>query len=198
MTCEAVAQCEPETVTIGGDQAEDIRLLTSEIASGNPEAFARLYRAKFAHVYAVARKVTRLDEQACLDIVQDTMMRVIRYMKPMEDPRTLDNWLARVTRTVAFDQLRSERRRRIRERKAAAGRATVAPDDTQEILERIEWLRRELRGLDRVAGEIIELRFRAGMTLQAIGQRLGMGTGAVHGRLMRALGKLRKRTPDDE
>ena len=63
----------------------------------------------------------------------------------------------------------------------------------QDVLERLDWVRRELRGLDRVAAEIIELRFRAGLTLEAIGQRLGLTVGAVHGRLMRAVSKLRRK-----
>lgn len=181
----------------GGD-VRDVRGLTSEIASGNPEAFAQFYRAKFGHVYAVARGTTHFDENTCLDIVQDTMMRVIRYMKPFEDANTLNNWLTRVTRTVAYDHLRRERRWRIRERNAMDGRATVTPDDVQEILERVEWVRRELRGLDRAAGEIIELRFRAGLTFEAIGRRLRIGPGAVHGRLTRAIARLRRRALSDE
>ena len=198
MTCEAVVQCEPHTARVSDGDAGRIRRLTSEIALGNPEAFAHLYKAKFGHVYAVARRVTRFDEESCLDIVQDTMIRVIRHIRPFNDARTLDNWLTCVTRSVAYDHLRRERRRRIRERRAVDGRPTAMADDTQQTLERIEWVRRELRGLDRVAGEIIELRFRAGLTLSAIGQRLGIGTGAVHGRLTRAIARLRKRSLDDE
>jgi RNA polymerase sigma factor (sigma-70 family) len=182
---------------IGGD-VKDVRRLTSEIASGNPEAFARLYRARFAHMYAAARSATRFDEGACLDIVQDTMMRVIRYMKPFEDVRALDNWLTCVTRSVAYDHLRRERRRRARERNAVVGHTAVVVDDTQEIQERLDWVRRELRGLDRAAGAIIELRFRAGLTLEAIGRRLGIRAGAVHGRLTRAITRLRKRALEDE
>ena len=198
MTCEAVVQCEPPIVTVSDRDARYVRRLTSEIASGSPEAFARLYKARFGHVYAVARRTTRFDEESCLDIVQDAMMRVIRHIRPFDDARTLDNWLTCVTRSVAYDHLRRERRRRIRERRAADGRPTVVSDDTQEILERAEWVRRELRGIDRIGAEIIELRFRAGLTLKAIGERLGISAGAVHGRLTRAIARLRKRGLDDE
>lgn len=172
----------------------DVRRLTTEIASGDPEAFALFYKAKFGHVYAVAKKATGYDEQACLDVVQDTMMRVIRYMKPFGDEAILRNWLTRVTRTVAIDHLRKERRRRCREQRAMEGRSHVAVDSPSELFERLEWLRHEMSALDRVSAEIIELRFRAGMTLEAIGRRLGMGTGAVHGRLTRTVAKLKNQT----
>ena len=174
---------------------EDVQRVTREIASGNPEAFARFYKAKFNHVYSVARSTTGYDEHAALDVVQDAMMRVVRYIRPFDDARTFDNWLTRVTRSVAFDHLRRHRRRRLREQKAADDRPTAVHEgDTHELQERLDWVRRELTGLDRVASEIIELRFRAGMSLAAIGKTLGLGTGAVHGRLTRALAKLRQRS----
>jgi DNA-directed RNA polymerase specialized sigma24 family protein len=55
-----------------------------------------------------------------------------------------------------------------------------------------------LHGLDRATVEMIELRFRAGLTLAAIGQRLGLGAGAVHGRLNRAIARLRQRACNDD
>ena len=174
----------------------DIARVTTAIASGDPEAFALLYRAKFDLVYRAARKISSLGEDACLDIVQDAMMRVIRYMRPFDDAASLDRWLRCVTRSVAYDHLRRERRRRLREREAADQRSLPVHGDSHDILERIDWVRRELRGLDRAAAEIIELRFRAGMTLEAIGQHLGLSVGAVHGRLVRTIARLRRRTSE--
>ena len=173
---------------------KDVRRLTADIASGDPEAFALFYKAKFDHVYAVARKATGFDEQACLDIVQDTMMRAIRYMKPFDQSQSLSNWLVRVTRSVAFDHLRKERRRRTHEQRAVEGRPAATVEPHTDLFDRIEWLRREMRGIDGLNAAIVEMRYRAGLTLEAIGQRLGMGTGAVHGRLTRTIAKLQKKT----
>lgn len=182
-------------ITDEGD-VNDVLRVTREIASGNTEAFARFYREKFEFVLRVARRTTRLDEDTCLDIVQDAMMRVIRYMKPFDDARAVDRWLTRVTRTVAYDHLRKERRRRMRERVAVDARARAVRSDTDDIDERVERVRREFGGLDRVSVEIIELRFRTGMTLAAIGRLLGISVGSVHGRLVRAVARLRKRTEE--
>ncbi|MCH7871555.1 MAG: sigma-70 family RNA polymerase sigma factor [Planctomycetes bacterium] len=102
--------------------------------------------------------------------------------------------MTRVTRSVAFDHLRKERRRRrAREQKAAEVRRDVVDESRSDLFERIEWLRSEMRGLDRVSAEIIELRYRGGLTLEAIGRRLGLGTGAVHGRLTRTIARLQKK-----
>ncbi len=173
----------------------DIGRVTGEIASGKPEAFARFYRAKFELVYRVARRTTSLDEASCMDIVQDAMMRIIRHIRPFDDAASMDRWLTCVTRSVAYDHLRRERRRRRWEREAAENRLETTDDD-DGFQERLDWVRRELQGLDRAAAEIVELRFRAGLTLAAIGQRLGLSVGAVHGRLARAIVKLRRRSSE--
>ena len=172
---------------------KDIVSVTGAIASGDPQAFARLYRAKFNFVLTVARRITSFGEDACLDVVQDTMIRVIRYMRIFEDGNALDRWLICLTRSVAYDHLRVERRRQQRERASVDHQSMYASDEPDDVAARLEWVRRELRGLDRVAAEIIELRFRGGLTLKVIAERLGMTIGAVHGRMARSIARLRRR-----
>ena len=50
------------------------------------------------------------------DVFQETMLRVVRYIKPMPDDNALWAWLTRVARTALYDQLRRNRRRTDRER----------------------------------------------------------------------------------
>ena len=173
---------------------KDVGRLTRAIASGDPEAFARLYEAKFDFVYQRVRRITGMEENACLDVVQDVMIRVIRGIKPLDDLRALEGWLVRVARNAAFDHFRKERRRRVRELAAMNGRSTVVQEEVERLHERTDWLRRELAGLDRVAADILELRFRAGLTLKSIGEQLGLSPSAVHGRLLRSIAKLRRRS----
>jgi RNA polymerase sigma-70 factor (ECF subfamily) len=174
----------------------DTRRITSAIASGDPEAFAVFYKAKFAYVYRIARDLTKSDEDVSLDVVQDTMVRVIRYARPFDDAKRFDRWLARVTKSVAYDYLRRERRRRGRERQAAERKAVERTNQGAESADLVDWVRGELATLDHLTAQIVDWRFRAGLTLEAIGQRLGLGTGAVHGRLTRALARLRRRTSE--
>ena len=50
------------------------------------------------------------------------------------------------------------------------------------------------------AAELLDLRYRAGMTLESIGDRLGQSPGAVHRRINRILASMRRRAgeePDD-
>jgi RNA polymerase sigma factor (sigma-70 family) len=105
---------------------DDTPQLTRDIASGNPEAFAQLYRARFDEMYRWARRATGRDEAFCLDVVQDAMMRIIRSLKPLQSERQLRGYLRAATQSCALDRLRSERRRRERERRAAGARHMTA------------------------------------------------------------------------
>lgn len=175
---------------------EPVSELTSAIASGDPDAFARFYEASFDAVYARAKRIARLDEHDCLDIAQDAYVRMIRSMKPIQDAAALDAWITRVVRSAAYDHLRRIRRRRRRERQRAtpAGAAAVGASraliDDHDLAERLAWLRTRLALLDRAQADLLALRFQAGMTLDQIGRRLGLTPGGVDGRVRRTLGAL--------
>jgi RNA polymerase sigma-70 factor (ECF subfamily) len=173
---------------------DDARRITTAIASGDPEAFARLYEARFEFVYAAVRRRTGLDEAACLDIVQDAMLKVIRRMKPLPDQAALDAWLRKVALRTAYDHLRREKR--LARRKEAAGEPEG--DAPGADPERLDWLRGELNALDRATADLIDLRFRAGLTLSAIGRRVGLSPGAVDGRINRALRAMREAAAEED
>lgn len=173
---------------------ESVRDLTAATASGDTEAFARLYRGWFDRVFAMARRATGRDEAFCLDVVQDTMMRVIRSIRPMDTDEELAAWLSTVARSCAYDRLRAESRRRRRERSAARGREVT--DDDHELAHRLHWLRRELAGLDLEKQRLLVLRHKLGWTLERIGQVVGLRPGAVDGRLSRTVDSLREKAEE--
>lgn len=168
---------------------ESVFQLTSAIASGDTEAFSRFYEAWFVTVLTEARVASLRDEQFCLDIVQETMLRVIRGLKPINDHEHLRRWLRVVVQSCCIDALRRERRRRVRDRSAAAPDAHAAPrgDD------RIPWLLAQLDELDAEQRRLLDMRFRFGWTLRRIGAVMGLREGAVDGRINRALLSLRRR-----
>jgi len=176
---------------------QNVHEITSAIASASTDAFVHvdafrtLYDAKFDMLYAMLRRRTGVDESTALDLVQETMVRVIRHMKPLRSEAELDAWLGRVAMTTAYDHLRKERRRRLRELKASV-ESRVAMNHAIDLDETVESLRREIESLDRGVFDLLSMRYRAGMTLEAIGKRLGIGPGAVDGRLRRAINELRR------
>ncbi|MHC4140498.1 MAG: RNA polymerase sigma factor [Planctomycetota bacterium] len=166
----------------------EVKALTTAIASGDTEAFARFYRAWFDAMYADAVGATGRDEAFCLDVVQDAMLRIIRRMKPMATEGDLRRWLRAVVRSCAYDRLRGESRRRRREAEAAAGRqdaGTQAAPDRADLRRRLQWLEQQLRTCDDASVRMLLMRHRFGWTLQQIGVALGIKPGAVDGRLRR-------------
>ena len=172
-----------------------VRELTANIASGDPEAFARFYRGRFDEMYAEARRATGRDESFCLDVVQDAMIRTIRALKPLESEKHLRAWLRTVVQSCAYDRLRKEARRRRWERDATHARRAVSSDD--DFDDRLEWLRKELASLDDPQVRLLLMRYRFGWTLRRIGEHLGLKPGAVDGRLGRLVATLRRRAQEN-
>ena len=177
--------------------AEDgIDKLTADMAAGDANAVAAFYERYFDRLLAQAKRACGRDESFCLDVVQDSMLRIIRAIKRVETERALNAWLKIVVQSTAFDLLRQEHRRVQRETASVGSRVGwiesplhPASDDEAQI----DWLRQEIAGLDPRLAQMIELRYDQKWTLARIGQKLGFSAGAIDGRLRRVLSDLRKR-----
>lgn len=163
-----------------------VHALTRAIARGDELALAAFYEAWFDECYTLARRLTGRDESFCLDVVQDAMLRVIRSMRPMRTQRDLSRWMARVVHTAALDRMRDERRRAARERRSAAGGAATGPD------ERVEWIAAQLAALPETDRALLGLRFGRSRTLAQAAEATRMTEGAAHGRIRRAIERMRK------
>ena len=177
-----------------------VRSLTEAIASGNTEAFATFYQRWFDTMYAQARSASGRDESFCLDVVQDAMLRVIKSVPSMASDDDLRRWLRVVVQSCAYDRFREETRRRSREQRAVAMRASNHSNGEvgaeERTVDRIRWLERELRSLEDRDVQLLLMRHRFGWTLKRIGRTMGMKPGAVDGRIRRVLGKLRRRAKE--
>lgn len=173
---------------------QDVSTLTTGIAKGNREAFAFFYETRFDRAFSMAKAATRRDESFCLDIVQDSMLRVIKAMRPMNNEKALAAWFARVVYTTAMDRLRQESRRLKREQCAVEmhARATLAI----EIDERIVWLETQLAKLTGYEKKLIHERFTLNKTLEDVGNSLGITGYAAHGRIRRILLRLHSTAKD--
>lgn len=164
--------------------------LSAGIARGDAAALDEFYRAWFDWSYRLARRITGRDESFCLDVVQEAVLRVARTMKPMRRHADLERWMTRVVHTAALDLLRREARRVARERgrvmDAAAGSAPAL-----SAAEQAARVRRLLAALPPEDGWLVWLRFGEGRTLRDAGLVAGVGEQAAHGRIRRALARLR-------
>ncbi len=190
----------PPATPAQAPHAADVSVRTRAIAAGDRDALASMYREWFDAMYRAARRVSGRDEAFCLDVVQDAMLRVIRGLPTLETRRDLWCWLRTVVRCCACDRLRAEARRRRRELAVAPGRreAPVGPEALPALEERAARLRARLERLDDRNAQLLVMRYRFGWTLERIGESLGLGPGAVDGRLRRAAARLRRRRGHDD
>lgn len=176
----------------------DLAALSRAIARGDEAALAALYELWFDRALSLAGAATRRtplsSEAARLDIVQDAFIRVIRTIRPMATSQDVERWLARIIKTTALDHMRRESRRLARERRRPTDHAPpppTDPNDAADLAERIAWLRARLEDLTEEERSLLGLRFGHGSTLDEAGAAAGITGHAAHGRLRRALDKLR-------
>jgi RNA polymerase sigma-70 factor (ECF subfamily) len=171
--------------------------LIARIARGDTVAFAEFYERWFDRAFDAARAGTRRDESFCLDVVQDSMVRAIKCLRPTLGIRTrdeLDRWMGRVVYTTAIDHLRRETRRAARHLAIARrGHGSVGRSraPATETFERMEWLRGALADLSDEERALVSFRYRGG-TLEESGEEAGLTGAAAHGRLRRLLVRLRQ------
>jgi RNA polymerase sigma factor (sigma-70 family) len=172
---------------------DEIEQLTAAMSRGDRRAVAAFYERYFDLLVRCARGATRRDdEDLCLDVVHDAVLRIVRTIRPVAggEPQ-LVAWLNVVVKSAAYDRLRQRQRRSARERHHAQPSAAPHAGNGAELAEQIAWLRQELCTLDPKLIELIELRYAHGWTLSAIAERLGLSAGTVDGRIRRALERMR-------
>ena len=168
----------------------DIAAMAAAMAAGDEQSIELFYRRYFDRLYGMARRASGRDEAFCLDIVQESLLRVLRNVRRVNEEAQLVAWLGLVVRTTAYDLLKSENRRRRREAVVAVGAESLATTG-EAYEERIAWLGEQIARMDPAVARAIELRYSHGWTLARVASALGISIGSVDGRLRRALRTLR-------
>lgn len=169
---------------------QEVSALTQAIAKGDASAFACFYDAWFDRLHGMARSATGRDESFCLDVVQEAMIKIMRSMKRFENEEALGAWLRIIVLRCALDRLRADRRRAAREAGHARTRSG-RQDVEREMDDRLAWLSDRLAELGPDRTLLLAMRYRLGATLEHIGRLVGLGPGAVDGRINRSLSQMR-------
>ena len=166
---------------------------TARITHGDRAAFAAFYDAWFDRSLAVARRILRNDRDGAYDVVQDVMLRIARSMPALADERAVESWMARAIFRASIDRLRAEARRVRRECAGASGEAGPDALTRLELDERVSWLREQLAALPESDRRAVLLRYSGDGTLEDVGRALGITGDAAHGRIRRAIARLRRK-----
>jgi len=159
------------------------------------DTIEKLVRTHHAHVYRAAYALLRHDDDA-RDVAQDVFARLARDPAPLagaESAAAVLRWLAV---RGALDHLRANRNRRARERDHAMEQPrhdARTPDEAAAERGLAEALEAELGKLGDDLRVALELRFRAGLTLKAVGEAVGVSEPSAHARVKKGLETLRGR-----
>ena len=159
-------------------------------ANGSETAFRKLVARYLDLVYSTAFRVLGGDSHLAEEAAQTVFADLARQARALPRDTALGGWLHRDTRFVAAKWMRSERRRRIRERRAAEMNSTQ--DHSEANLARITPVLDDaisrLGAADRAA---IVHRFYERMDFRSVACEMGTSEAAAQKRVLRALEKLR-------
>lgn len=187
------------------------------IANSDPQAnvaYSEVYRQYYGPLVTYASTVLR-NMQGAEDIVSDVLeIRFYNNCPRLKESAVSDNlnlqaWLYRVTRNLCFNVVRDKRRRdKILDAAKQRGDPSffMVPSEEYQIdpVSDIDnalcqnRLTHAIASLNTSHQNILELRYRRGMTHPEIATTLGIRVGTVSSRLNRAQEKLRQLTPSLE
>lgn len=185
-----------EGVHLKAGNQDDWAQFTRAIAkNGDRTAFAKYYDAFFDTMYLTVKRATGCDESTCLDIVHDAMVKAISKMKVLESRDQLAAWTTVVAKTTAYDFLRKQsRQKKLTESlRDSAQTDDEGKDADAHAVARIRWIEEQLQQLPAELSSMISMKYRMGWTLRQIGEKFGLKTGAVDGKIRRAIENLKTR-----
>lgn len=166
--------------------------MTLGIRSGDESAFNLFYDAYVDRLYRHLLVLMPYDEETVREALQETMLRVLRYVKPVRDERILWSWLRRVARSALVDVARRTARRRRREEPLPfepEQPEDAAEPDADAVL--IAALRRAVGRLSADEQELLDAYYTQGRSQDDIARTRSTTRKAVESRLARLRARLK-------
>jgi RNA polymerase sigma factor (sigma-70 family) len=165
------------------------------MVSGDEHAYRRFYDAYFDRLTRYLLVVTAGNEEIVRETLQNTLPRVVRYIKVFPDDASFWSWLTVLARSARTDEHRKRRRYlafldRFTTHATVTQPAVFAESDEHRKLERL--LDRALAELPRAEREVIENKYFRHQSVQEIAEQMNTTQKAVESRLGRIRRKLRQ------
>jgi RNA polymerase sigma-70 factor (ECF subfamily) len=177
----------------------------AKASQGDGPALTALVTAVTPHIEKQLLRYPLSDEDR-RDLVQATLMQIIRRVGSFRGESSFSTWLFRVTANEALMMMRSQRRHRARlaegldledlanlpaANSAAERPVDEAADASAAQNERDAWVRSALAQLPEDYRDVVALHYHQDLGLQEIADRLATTESAVRSRLHRARSRLR-------
>ena len=149
--------------------------------------------AIWAYLSADLRRFLRRrvsDDHAAADLLQETFVRVHRYLPTLQDAERLAAWVYRIARNVISDHHRQ------------SAHPTVALPDTESVdaaedracqlgCNGVDWLDEMIRALPEGYRKAVQLAEIEGLSQQAVAERLGLSLSGAKSRIQRGRAMLK-------
>jgi RNA polymerase sigma-70 factor, ECF subfamily len=182
------------SVVAGSEDAPaSISVLTRRLAAGEDAAFREFHALYFDRLYHFLLVVTRGDDHAAQDALQETLLRVLRAAREFQSEDVFWCWLKAIARNVARDCSRRRRRYGLILERLASFIGASSIDSSRVEDERIRSLIEEgLSELSEADRQLIEAKYLRGATVAELADANGLTGKAVESRL----GRLRRQLAD--
>ena len=174
------------------DEAErsELLALVGRAQAGELGAQSELVRRFEKRIAAFVRPFVT-QASAVEDVVQRVLIKMVRRIVLLRDPRTFESWLFTLARNTSLDVIRRSRCRPVTVPDDGLDLATAATDTAPAVFEIMEALELALADRGSVDREIVRLIVQ-GDSYRSIARRMGLSLGAVKVRLNRARKILRE------
>lgn len=170
--------------------SSSLALLTRRMASGEEGAFAEFHAVYARRLFRYVLVLQRGDEHSACDVLQETLLRVARYVRSFEEEPVFWNWLTRLARSAAADHGRKGRRYlRFLERFTGHALDTV-PEPGDKPLSVI--LDLALTQLPETESTLLQAKYHRGQSVRDIAAAEQVSEAAIESRLARARNTLRQ------
>ncbi len=166
--------------------SKEITLIVNQVESGDPEASAKLFQLVYGQLKDIAAGQMRTEkvELEATGLVHEAFLRLFgNAAAPWQNRRHFFGAAAQAMRRILIDLARSrsaQKRGGSRLRvtfcdQLTSGKNEATLDEVLDLNAAIDALQNE----DELLGKIVELRFFAGQSMEAIGEILGMSLSSV-------------------
>jgi RNA polymerase sigma-70 factor (ECF subfamily) len=169
------------------------QLPVPQARAGDPAAWDVLFRRYQLPLYVYVFELVH-DEQASLDIVQETFINAARHISSLRGDDKFGGWLFGIAHQKCIQRWRKQTREEsvLEEIGAAPPEADAGPDDLLIRQEREEEFMRLLNRLPLVQRSVLLLHFVEDFSIEQIVEITGAATGTVKSRLHYAKKALRQ------
>jgi RNA polymerase sigma-70 factor (ECF subfamily) len=162
--------------------------LVERCRAGDPEAWTNVVQSHAGLVNGILRGAYRLANHDAEDAFQEVFTRLYLNLGELREDRALPGWIAQVTRNVAVDLIRLQRRELPGDEQSDAAAYDAA---FEHVLESMS-VRRALGKLPQLQREMLDRFFVQDQSYRTMSAELSIPAGTIASRISRALAMLRE------